>query len=470
MKQQKMIAGLILGLIMGAMPHGASAAEEMRRPNVVILYTDDQGTLDVNSFGASDLRTPNMDRLARSGIKFTQAYAHSVCCPSRAALLTGRQPQRSGVNQWTQGNAHGPDGVNMHLDETTLAEALRDAGYVTGMFGKWHLGAKLDHGPESQGFEEFFGFRSGFIDNYSHYFLHGAGFHDLWDGLNEVHRRGDYFPDMVATRATTFIERHRDQPFFVYLAFNSPHYPYQPRAEDAVYYTDTPEPRRSYAGFVSTTDYYVGQVLDKLEALGLRENTLVVLQSDNGHSAENFQAIRIDDHPSGYPKGYDYGAHGGGGFTGKWIGHKYQFYEGGIRTPAILSYPARVPTNESRGQLVSVMDWYPTILDYCGIAAGEQKLDGRSLRPLVEDATAPSPHPIFQLQWQHNWMVREGNWKLIGTLKPGTVAPAGVELELVSLSGERPEQINFTAEHPEVVERLQNLHQSWVQEVMPPTK
>ena len=154
---------------------GLSASLMAAKPNVVILFTDDQGTLDVNCYGSKDLITPNIDRLAKTGVRFTQAYAHTVCCPSRAALLTGRHPQRGGVNHWTQGDMNGPDGINMALEEVTLAEALKPAGYRTALFGKWHLGSHRNFGPKKQGFDEFFGLRDGFIDNYNHFFLHGIG-------------------------------------------------------------------------------------------------------------------------------------------------------------------------------------------------------------------------------------------------------------------------------------------------------
>ena len=134
------------------------------KPNVVIFYTDDQGTLDAGCYGSDDLHTPNIDRIAANGVKFTQAYAHTVCCPSRAALLTGRHPQRSGINSWTQGNMKGPNGTNMALAEVTIAELLKSAGYQTALFGKWHVGSHRNHGPMKQGFDEFFGIRNGFID------------------------------------------------------------------------------------------------------------------------------------------------------------------------------------------------------------------------------------------------------------------------------------------------------------------
>ena len=164
------------------------------KPNVVIFYTDDQGTLDAGCYGSTDLHTPHIDRIAANGVRFTQAYAHTVCCPSRAALLTGRHPQRSGINSWTQGDMKGPDGINMALEEITIAEALKSAGYRTALFGKWHVGSHRDYGPTKQGFDEFFGIRNGFIDNFNHYFLHRKGYHDLYEGTTEVFKDGEYFP------------------------------------------------------------------------------------------------------------------------------------------------------------------------------------------------------------------------------------------------------------------------------------
>ena len=185
------------------------SAGRARRPNVIFILTDDQGTLDANCFGSKDLHTPAMDKLAANGVRFTQAYAHTVCCPARAMLMTGRHPQRSNVNSWQQGKMRGPKGLNMFLSEFTIAEALQREGYRTGLFGKWHLGAHPDHGPMKQGFDEFFGIRDGFIDNYVHYQLHGRGYHDLYRGTEEVFHRGDYFPDLITDRALSFNEsRH----------------------------------------------------------------------------------------------------------------------------------------------------------------------------------------------------------------------------------------------------------------------
>ncbi|MHC5076324.1 MAG: sulfatase-like hydrolase/transferase, partial [Planctomycetota bacterium] len=292
--------------------------ENYRKPNVVIMFTDDQGTLDANCYGSKDLYTPTMDKLAQTGVRFTQAYAHTVCCPARAPMLTGRHPQRCGVNTWMQEKMTGTDNKNnMFKEEITLAEVLKKEGYKTALFGKWHLGADAEHGPTKQGFDEFFGHRNGFIDNYNHYQLHGKGFHDLFEGTTEVFHRGEYFPE--------FDER----------------------------YEELEEPRRSYAKIISTTDDRMGLVVDKLEELSLRDDTIIVFMSDNGHSEEENQ-ILFDDHNSGLPKGTNYGANGGGGNTGKWRGHKGQFFEGGILVPAIISYPAKLPKGIVRDQAIIV--------------------------------------------------------------------------------------------------------------------
>ncbi len=436
-----------------------STVVRAERPNVVILFTDDQGTLDANCYGSKDLHTPNIDKLAATGVRFTQAYAHTVCCPARAALMTGRHPQRGGVNHWTQGNMNGPDGINMALEEVTLAEALKPVGYRTALFGKWHLGSHRDFGPKKQGFDEFFGLRDGFIDNYNHYFLHGPGFHDLYEGTKEVWAKGEYFPELMVGRSLKFIEQNKERPFFLYVAFNIPHYPEQALKQHEQRYEKLTGPRRPYAAVVTTTDHYIGQIVDKLEALELRENTIVIFMSDNGHSMENQNRIRVDDHNSGYPKDHFYGAHGGGN-TGKWIGQKGSFLEGGVRVPAIISYPDRVPQGEVRDQIVTAMDWYPTVLELCGVKRAAADLDGHSLLPIINSQPAASPHKVLHFQWHKQWAVREGDWKLIGRDNREQVS-------LHNLADEQPEVTNYAKQKPEIVARLQKLHVVWAEEVSP---
>ena len=437
------------------------AEDVERKPNVVILFTDDQGTLDANCYGSDDLETPNLDRLAASGIRFTQAYAHTVCCPSRAALLTGRHPQRGGVINWTQGDRRGSDAgnLNMAASEVTLAEVLKSNGYRTALFGKWHLGAKPGHGPLDQGFDTYFGHLSGFIDNYRHCFLHGRGYHDLYDGNEEIFRRDEYYPDLMVQKAVDYIEANQDSPFFMTVAFNLPHYPEQPITKFKDAYAGLPMPRQSYARVISSVDDHIGRVLDKLEETGLRNNTMVIMMSDNGHSTENNAGISVENHVSGYPVGHYYLAHGGGGNTGKWIGHKGEFLEGGIRVPAMISYPAKIPQGQTRDQIVTVMDWFPTVLELCGIkrAANAPALDGHSMLDVIADDQAPGAHQVLHFGWAKGWAVRKGDWKLICDKQEN--------LSLRRLTDPKPEVKDYASDYPEIVAELTQLHHNWAQDV-----
>ncbi len=439
-----------------ASPTGTSNTANNRKPNVIIFLTDDQGTLDANCYGSKDLYTPAMDELAETGVRFTQFYAHQVCCPARAMLLTGRYPQRGSVNNWTQGDAKATKGRNMFLEEVTIAEMLKAAGYKTAIFGKWHLGASLDSGPTKQGFDEYFGLRSGFIDNYNHYFLHGNGFHDLFEATKEVFAPGEYFPDMMTRRAIQFVDRNKDVPFFMYVAFNIPHYPEQPDKKFDERYKDMKMPRQSYAKMISTTDDRMGLIMDRLEKHHLRDNTIIVFMSDNGFSVEECK-IRGKHHKSGLPEGWNYGANGGGGNAGKWRGNKGTFYEGGIRVPAIVSYPAMLPKGEVRDQAATAMDWLPTIADLCGVELPTAKLDGHTLLPIIKSPSAHSAYKVMHWQWQQKWAVREGDWKLIGR--------DGKAEHLGNLGEPRPEMKNYINDKPDIVKHLQALHNEWLKEV-----
>jgi len=434
------------------------------QPNVVILFTDDQGTLDANCYGSTDLHTPNIDKLAATGVRFTQAYAHTVCCPSRAALLTGRHPQRGGVRHWTQGDMNSPTKtINMALEEVTIAEALKLVGYRTALYGKWHLGAHRDHGPKRQGFDEFFGIRDGFIDNYAHYFLHGMGFHDLYEGTTPVKAQGKYFPKMMVDRALQFIDENKEQPFFLYVPFNIPHYPEQSLKQFETLYADVEDPaRRAYGTIVTTTDHYIGEIVRRLESHGIRENTIVIFMSDNGHSEETSYRIHVDNHLSGYPKDHFYGASGGGN-TGKWIGEKGSFLEGGIRVPAIISYPAKLPQGETRNQIITAMDWFPTLLELCNVTqpANAPKLDGHSLMPIIEyDRNESEYGGVLHFGWGETWAVREGDWKLLGKNDND-------KRTLHRLSDDQPEKKDYATLKPDLVARLEKLHDEWLIEVTP---
>ncbi len=425
--------------------------QNRRPPNVVLIFTDDQGTIDAGCFGADDLKTPAIDALADRGIKFTQFYAAApVCSPSRAGLLTGKHPVRAGVpgNVGSQAGA-----VGMPSEELTIAEMLKAADYATAHIGKWHLGYTPETMPMGQGFDTSFGHMGGCIDNYSHFFYwNGPNRHDLWQDGKEVYRDGRFFPDLMVEQASQFIKENQDRPFFLYFASNMPHYPYQGETAWLDHYAELPYPRNLYAAFVSTLDQRIGQLVSTIDDLGLRDDTIIIFQSDHGHSTEER-------------------AHFGGGSSGPYRGAKFSLFEGGLRVPAILSWPGQIAEGESRDQVAHSCDWLPTIAELCEVDLPEVDLDGKSLLPILESNDSPTPHEV--LHWQvgrgpnAQWAVRQGDWKLIGNPRnTGNDDPPLTDsdkaLFLANLEKDPAESRNLAAEHPEVVRELKAIHEEWV--------
>lgn len=401
-----------------------------RKPNVIIIFTDDQGTIDMNCYGAKDLVTPHMDRLAQRGVRFTQFYsAAPVCSPSRVGLLTGRTPQHGGLS----GNV-GLEAEGMPSSQVTIAEEFKRAGYNTAHIGKWHLGHHPETIPNGQGFDYSFGHLVGCIDNYSHFFYwSGPNKHDLWRNGKEIFCNGKFFPELMVNEASDFIEQNKNDPFLIYFAMNTPHYPYQGSPEWLEHYQDLPYPRNLYAAFLSTMDEYIGQLLKKVDDAGLTENTIIVFQSDHGASQE----VR---------------AHSGGGNAGPHRGAKFSLYEGGIRVPAMISWPGKIPENVVRNQVATGCDWYPTLMELCEIPPSDHPLDGRSLLPIILSEKAPTAHQRFHWKSGQAIAVREGRWKLIMT---------GKRVELYDLPNDLGEAQNLAEKFPEIVKRLQEESQSY---------
>lgn len=422
---------------------------EAAKPNVILIYTDDQGTIDANCYGAKDLITPTIDGLAETGVRFTQFYAAApVCSPSRAAVLTGRVPQRAGV----PGNVSSTKGhAGMPTEQVTIAEMMRAAGYSTGHVGKWHLGYTPETMPNGQGFDASFGHMGGCIDNYSHFFYwQGPNRHDLWLNGREIWEDGKYFPDQMVMRGRAFIEANQDTPFFLYWAINLPHYPLQGTDRWRRKYEHIQDPRRQkYAAFVSSMDEAIGELLSILDQYHMRENTIIIFQSDHGHSQEER-------------------TFGGGGSAGPYRGAKFSLFEGGIRVPAIISWPGQLPQGEVRNQLCTACDWLPTIAELCGVSLPDRKLDGTSIVPVIRSADAKTPHEIFHWQTGGNqWAVRAGEWKLIGNPRDtSNKAPLGQQdrLFLSNLAEDESEMTNLAPNNADVVKRLQKLHTDWVAE------
>lgn len=418
-----------------------TAAQESP-PNILLIYSDDQGSLDLNCYGSTDLDTPNLDLLAKQGVRFTQMYSPSaICSASRAGFLTGRFPARAGV----PGNVSSMQGTaGMPTDEVTIAELLKTKGYTTCHIGKWHLGYTPATMPNGQGFDNSFGHMGGCIDNYSHFFYwNGPNRHDLWRNGKEIHRDGEFFLDMMVSEATDFMESNKEKPFLMYWAINAPHYPMQGTSKWRKRYKNLPSPRRQYAEFVSTVDEKVGQLISSLERLDLRRKTLIVFQSDHGHSTEER-------------------AFWGGGNSGPYRGAKACLLEGGIRIPSIASLPGTIAEDKVCDKLATGCDWFPTIAELCDIALPKRTYDGKSILSMLKQPDAPSPHDHFYWQMGNGknaqWAVHKGRWKLLGNAKDQTDRKSVKTLPklfLVDLQADIGETTNVAAEHADVVEQLQ---------------
>lgn len=430
-----------------------ATAQAATPPNVIIIYTDDQGTIDANCFGAKDLQTPGIDALAARGVRLTQFYAAApVCSPSRAGLLTGRYPVRAGV----PGNVSSSRGhEGMPPEQTTIAENFKAAGYATAHIGKWHLGYTPETMPQGQGFDYTFGHMGGCIDNYSHFFYWaGPNRHDLWRQGTEVQHPGEFFPDLMVKEAVQFLTENRERPMFMYFAMNMPHYPYQGDPKWLEHYQNLEHPRNLYAAFVSTLDARIKQLVDAVDQLGLKERTIIVFQSDHGHSTEER-------------------AHFGGGSAGPHRGAKFSLYEGGIRVPAIISWPGTLPENAVRNQVAHSCDWLPTVADLCGIELVNNDIDGVSIRELLQSESATTPHETLHWTIGKSWAVRQGPWKLIGNPRdtsekaswhspqaPQQPAPSG-SLVLVNVEEDPGESKDFAKDQLDVLQRLQAAHDGW---------
>ena len=415
------------------------SSENDARPNIMFILTDDQGYADLGAYGAVDLRTPSIDAIANRGIKFTQFYAGApICSPSRASLLTGQTPTRAGVP--SNGSANSAyDG--MPSEEITLAEALKANNYRTGLVGKWHLGSSPEKLPGNQGFDFSFGHINGCIDNYSHtYYWEEPYRHDLQLNGQEVRRDGLYFPDLMVLEAKRFIDQSADRPFFLYVAMNMPHYPYQGDAEWLQYYESQGlvSPRKEYAAFVSTLDTRIGQLIEHLRDSGKLENTIIIFQSDHGFSTESR-------------------AMGGGGSAGIYRGAKFSLFEGGIRIPAIISYPDHLQVGVERDQIAVAADWFPTILELAGIPSKGYDFDGSSLVPILADPALESLHETYVWQWNGAQAIRQGRWKLLidpRDTSTSATAPAMKGDFLYDLESDPSETMNVAGLHADIVAAL----------------
>lgn len=416
----------VLALASCSVASGDLPAEKVR-PNIVLILTDDLGVNDLACYGRSEHRTPHLDRLAAEGLRFTSAYcAQPICSPSRAAILTGKTPARLHLTTFLPGRPDTRSQKLLHpkirqelpLEERTLAEALREAGYATGAFGKWHLGGR-GFGPEAQGFEVVFPGRANTAPS------------------AEEGGKGEY---ELTARAEAFVRENRTRPFFLYLAHHTPHIPLGARPERVAAFRNAFHP--VYAAMMETMDDAVGRLLRTLEEVGLRERTIVIFTSDNGglHVPEGREDPPTHNSPYRAGKGF--------------------LYEGGLRVPLLVRWSGRIPAGRVVEDPVVNTDFMPTLLELAGleVPAG---LDGVSLAGLWTGRGRPAPR-AFTWHFPHytnqggrpGGAIREGDWKLVEHYEDGRV-------ELFNLAGDVGEGEDLAVREPGRVEALRRKLAEW---------
>jgi arylsulfatase A-like enzyme len=424
-----------------------------QKPNIILIYTDDQGFGDVSCYGADDLHTPNIDRMADKGVRFENWYSNSpVCSPSRAALLTGRYPQRTGLP------SNSPRGLNdegMKPSEVTIAEAVKEAGYTTGVCGKWHIGSNKEGRPGGQGFNYSFGFLSGCVDYYSHLMYWGQGennypYHDLWRNNEEIWENGKYITFRIADEAINFVRNNKENPFFLYLPFNAPHYPmHAPKDyfDRFAHIQDTQ--RRTQAAMVSALDDSIGRVYDDVERQGLLENTMFIFISDHGPSVE--QRNLLDDSNQKYH----------GGSAGPYRGHKGSLFEGGIRVPAIMSWKGVLPEGKVCEEWGMTMDILPTIVNRAGgKIPTDRTIDGSDIFNMIQ-GNAKSPHHEVFWGLGNQRAMRDDTWKLIMNGRLDFEETVDEKVFLCNLNDDPYEVKNVSDQNPERTKKMMERIAKW---------
>ncbi len=419
-----------------------TGASSTRPPNVVFILADDLGYADLSCYGRRDYQTPQIDRLAGSGIKLTQAYSNSsVCSPTRCALATGRYQYRLEVGleepiRFKAGDAGLPEG------HPTLASLFRARGYRTALIGKWHLGGDPEHGPLRHGYDHFFGVHGGAADYFTHEFTAPAtGTSDLFENEQRVRRQG-YLTELLTAEAQAEIERNarRKQPFLLSLHYTAPHWPWEgpgdeavSRALSSIYHADGGS-LPTYARMMAALDEGVGRVLGELARRDLERDTVVVFTSDNGGE-------RFSD-------------------TWPFTGMKGELLEGGIRVPAIVRWPTRIVPGAVSGQVCATMDWLPTLLAAAnGAPDAAYPSDGENLLPHLLGEAPVKPRTLY---WRHKAheqaAVRAGDWKYLSL--------GGNEF-LFDVARDPRERANLKERDSGIFEGLKKDFAAWNQAMLP---
>lgn len=439
MSRLYLFSALTLALLWAIPVSSLRAADAPRKPNIVVIVADDLGNADLGVQGGKDIPTPQIDALANSGVRLTNGYVSGpYCSPTRAGLLTGRYQQRFG-HEFNPGPPSNPaTEVGLPLTETTIADRLSKAGYRTGLVGKWHLGNGDKFHPQSRGFGEFFGFLGG-----AHAYLPGTG--DT-KGPNAILRgravadEKEYLTDAFGREAVAYIERHKDEPFFLLLNFNAVHTPLETNEKYTKPFEGISDPkRRAYAALLSAADHAVGLVTQKLRDEKLEENTLIIFISDNGGPPVN------------------------GSSNGPLRGYKAQTWEGGVRVPFFVSWKGKLPAGKTYDQPAIQLDIAPTLLAAAGVEApADAKFDGVNLLPYLSGEKSEAPHDKLYWRFGPQSAIRAGDWKLVKAV--GVEEPI-----LVNLASDISESKDLSAEQPEKKKELLAAWDAWNKELKEPS-
>jgi arylsulfatase A-like enzyme len=426
-----------------------SSGAQPRRPNIVLIVADDLGYADLGMHGGKEIPTPNIDRLAKEGIRFTDAYVSGpYCSPTRAGLLTGRYQQRFGH----EFNPAAGQAAGLPLTESTLADRLKAAGYRTALVGKWHLGGAPEFHPTRRGFDEFFGFPGG-----AHTYL-GVGIptNAIQEGTTPV-KSVAYLTDDLADRAVAFIKGRGTEPFFLYLAFNAVHTPLHATEKYLARFAGIKdETRRTYAAMLSAMDDGIGRTLAALRERQLDRDTLVFFLSDNG--GPTMQSTTLN-----------------GSSNAPLRGSKRTTWEGGIRVPLVVRWTGQLPAGKVDRRPVIQLDVAPTALAAAGVAAQPSPaFDGVNLLPFLRGSANGNPHDALYWRFGGMMAIRQGDWKLVksrvGPFVDGDPAVLSdlSGAELFNLAGDIGEAKNLAATRPDKVKELGDAWQRWNRQLAKP--
>jgi len=425
----------------------ATAAAQGTKPHIVYIVADDQGWKDVG-FHGSDIKTPNLDELARGGARLEQFYAQPMCTPSRAALMTGRYPHRYGLQTLVIPSA---GTYGLATDEWLLPQALQEAGYRTAIVGKWHLGhADRKYWPRQRGFDYQYGPLLGEIDYYTHA-AHGT--RDWFRNNQPVDEQG-YVTQLLGNDAVSLIASHDAKtPLFLYLAFTAPHAPYQAPEANVEQYKSIADPsRRAYAAMITAMDDEIGKVVRALDARQMRDDTLIIFQSDNGGPRSAKFTGEVDMSKSTIPAD-----------NGPYRDGKATLYEGGTRVAALANWPRRIKAGSVVDQPVHIVDMYPTLAGLAGASLGKNKpLDGMDVwTSLSEGKPSPRREVVYDIE-PFRAALRQDDWKLVWQ------ATLPSSLELFDLAQDPGEKTNLAAQEPRKVAELQRRIEELAREAVQP--